>query len=284
MNNIVFSSFQTISKDGTQLHGHYLAPSSLPAAIIYFVHGLGGHSGRFLPPASLFARDNIASIGIDLRGNGLSEGKKGHAQSLEKYFEDMDACIDHGKKLFPETAPKIIMGNSMGGAVALQYAIGHNKMFSGVILTAPWLELTKPIDKLKLTLMSILNKVGPKFTFSSKVKPAQEISEITKPEETDPLIHKKVTARLLMSIHKLGINILNNADCYIPTLILHSVNDPVTAYNASKKLCDKHALSCKLITLDYHTHEVPFEQNNTVYKEAKKHIDKILVAHEQLQD
>ncbi|MGQ1786530.1 MULTISPECIES: alpha/beta fold hydrolase [unclassified Saccharicrinis] len=286
MHNNTFTTFTTHSKDGTQLHGHYLMPCTDAVAVIYFIHGLGGHSGRFLQPASLFAKKNIASIGIDLRGNGRSEGKRGHTDSLEKYMEDIDACVNYSSRLFSDQLPKLIMGNSMGGAIALHYGIKHKNMFSGLILTAPWIRLTSPITKAKMSVMGILDKIVPTYTFSSKVKPGQILTENEHQmtEESDELIHKQITARLLMEMHKLGNQLLEKADCYLPTLVLHSKNDPVTDYAASQELCGKHCLSCKLVTLDFYTHAVPFEENNTVYIEAQRHIDKILVAHEQLQD
>ncbi len=286
MENYTLSSFNTQSKDGTKLQGHYILPTCKPVAVIYFIHGLGGHSGRFIHPASLFAKHKIASIGIDLRGNGLSDGKRGHAESLNKYMEDIDACITYAKKVFSDNIPKLMMGNSMGGVITLHYGITHKLMFSGIILTAPWLRLTHPISKLKLATMKFLNKVAPTTTFSSKVKAAKVANNNNKPtqQQTDELIHKKVSARLVLIIHQLGYQLLNKSDCYLPTLVLHSSNDPVTDYYASRELCDKHSLSCKLVTFDLDTHEVPFEEDNIIFKTTLKHINKILVAHEQLQN
>ena len=286
MHDNTSTSFTTTSKDGTQLHGHYQMPNTAPVAVIYFIHGLGGHSGRFQHPASLLAKSSIASIGIDLRGNGRSQGKRGYTESLEKYVEDIDACIKYSQHLFPSHLPKLMMGNSMGGAIALYYSIRHKAVLSGVILTAPWLKLATPIPKVKLSMMAILSKIAPTITFSSKVRPPQSKSENQPAQivENDPLVHKKITPRLLIIMHQLGSLLLKKADCYLPTLVLHSKNDPVTDFKSSLELCNKNKLSCKLVQLEDPTHEVPFEENNTVFKEVLRHIHKILKAHEQLQD
>ncbi|GAF03596.1 alpha/beta fold hydrolase [Saccharicrinis fermentans] len=286
MHDNTLTSFTTTSKDGTQLHGHYQMPHTAPVAVIYFIHGLGGHSGRFQQPASLLAKNSIASIGIDLRGNGRSEGKRGYTESLDKYVEDIDACIKYSQHLFPTHLPKLMMGNSMGGAIALYYSMKHKAIFSGVILTAPWIRLTTPISRVKLAFMAILNKIAPTITFSSKVRPPQKPDEDQQKQavENDTLIHKQITPRLLMIMHHLGNLLLKKADCYLPTLVLHSKNDPITAYESSLELCNKHKLSCKLVSLEDPSHEVPFEENNAVFKEVQRHINKIRMAHEQLQD
>lgn len=281
-----FTPFKITSKDGTKLHGNYLKPSESPVAILYFVHGLGSHSGRFLQSTCLFADKNIASIGVDLRGNGLSEGQRGHINVLSEYMEDIDACIEYSHRFISPDIPKIIMGNSMGGAVALNYALSSSTPFIGIIMAAPWLQLTKPIGWLKYSTMAILSKIMPRFTFSSKVRPPQTLEDNEKPAdyEEDELIHKIISARLFMIIDRLGKHILHQIDCFTPTLILHSTNDPVTAYKASEQLCKKHELTTQLITLDLFTHEVPFEEDNKVSIEVEKFIDKLLSNYGKFQD
>ena len=287
MNNLKFTVFKTQSKDGTNLHGHYMLPLNKPVAILYFVHGLGGHSGRFFHPAALFAKNNIASIGIDLRGNGLSEGKRGHAKNLQNYVEDLDACVLYGNKLFENNLPKVIMGNSMGGAIALLYANINKTLFRGIILTAPWFRLTQPINTFKLSVLNIISKIYPKFTLSSKVKAASNTNQTEKksPEETDELIHKQITTKLLITIYKVGNSILDQHNfCCLPTLIIHSINDPVTSYKASQEFYNKYSFACKLVTLDLYTHEIPFEEENLIFQKVINHINKITVTHEQFQD
>ncbi len=286
MANTQFSTFKTKSKDGTNLYGHYLKPIGETKALVLFVHGLGGHSGRFYEPAKLFAQEQIASIGIDLRGNGMSEGKRGHVKNFKAFQEDIDACISFAENIFSSDLPKLIFGNSMGGAIALKYATINKYMFSGIVLTAPWFQLSHPISPIKFNSLKLLSYMLPLFSFSSKVKPNNTIQENqsenhSSPKEEDLLIHKRISARLFMMINTLGNQLLSDMSCcHIPTIIVHSKNDPVTSFNASQQLCDKHPLATKLIEIDFYTHEVPLDANNNfIFKQVKKYLDKIIVTH-----
>ena len=70
-------TFQLISRDGLTLFGRSWLPSADPVALVCLVHGHGEHSGRYQHFGKYFAGQGLAVFGVDLRGHGLSQGKKG---------------------------------------------------------------------------------------------------------------------------------------------------------------------------------------------------------------
>src|SRR5690606_7895820 len=59
-------------------------------AAIVVVHGLGEHSGRYGEFAERMAAYGIATYAMDLRGHGLSEGRRGHVPSFDVYLQELD--------------------------------------------------------------------------------------------------------------------------------------------------------------------------------------------------
>ncbi len=114
MSKISISNFYIKSIDGLLLHGNYWKPAGNIKAVIYLIHGLGGHVGRFSDFANSFYHKDIAVIGIDLRGHGRSEGKRGHANNLSELMGDIHSLIIYGQALVGSEIPYFLYGNSMG--------------------------------------------------------------------------------------------------------------------------------------------------------------------------
>ena len=71
--------------DGTRLHARFRGPEQ-PEAVVAIVHGYGEHAGRYDHFATALERCGIASVGVDLRGHGRSEGRCAHIDSFEDYL------------------------------------------------------------------------------------------------------------------------------------------------------------------------------------------------------
>ena len=49
---------------------------SQPLAVVCLIHGIGEHAGRYDRIGEAFKKAGIAMVGMDLRGHGLSSGKR----------------------------------------------------------------------------------------------------------------------------------------------------------------------------------------------------------------
>ena len=91
-------SFQT--NDGLTLRGFTLLPKGNPKAVIALIHGMGEHSQRYNHVAQFFEKQRIVTMGIDLRGHGKSEGKRGHTPDYATLMNDIYRFLDKVKREF----------------------------------------------------------------------------------------------------------------------------------------------------------------------------------------
>lgn len=115
---------------------HYLAIGE--GAPIVLVHGLGGQLRNFTYALSELLSPHHRLILVDRPGSGYStyrgDGNCGLAAQAAMIVELMDQLgLDQ----------PLVVGHSLGGAVALAMALGHPGKIGGLALLAP---LTQPID------------------------------------------------------------------------------------------------------------------------------------------
>lgn len=104
--------------------------------VLVFVHGLGLHGRPYGVVASGFTQEGITLIVPDLRGHGHSAGPRGELADAHVLRADLDAVIDAARARHPQS-PIVLLGNSMGGLIAADYARQYPKKLAGLILLAP---------------------------------------------------------------------------------------------------------------------------------------------------
>lgn len=96
-----------------------------------FLHGIGSAATPFAP---LFGRVRARAkrvVAPDFLGHGFSEEPRGRftpSALFESTTEALDALVDE---------PAIVVGNSLGGSVALQYAIARPERVRALVLLSP---------------------------------------------------------------------------------------------------------------------------------------------------
>lgn len=116
-------SKEIIAQDGTVLKV-YLKEAGSPKWLIV-THGLGEHALRHQYLFKLFTQEfNI--IMYDLRGHGLSGGKRAYVEKFDEFYKDLDSVI---KFLQTEYNMKdyMLLGHSMGGLITAGYLQGHTQ-------------------------------------------------------------------------------------------------------------------------------------------------------------
>jgi len=167
-----------------------------PKAILIIIHGLGEHSGRYGNLIDALQNKGIAIYGLDHRGFGRSGGKRGHVDSFMDYIYDMKIFVNMLKDKHPNK-PVIMLGHSMGGVLALKYALTHAEDLDALILSSPGLVPAIKVPAWKKNLAIFLSSKIPSLTMPSGLD-ATTISrdkEVVKQYLADPLVHDKVTPR-----------------------------------------------------------------------------------------
>ena len=110
--------------DGTHLHAWWL-PAKDGVAVkgtVLHLHGNGGNLAWHLGGSWWLPEQGYQVLLLDYRGYGLSEGEP----SLPAIYQDIDAAFSWIDKA-PETQgkPLVVLGQSIGGALAVHYLAEH---------------------------------------------------------------------------------------------------------------------------------------------------------------
>jgi alpha-beta hydrolase superfamily lysophospholipase len=148
------TEFSLQTTDGLNLRGFKLVPKGNCKAVVALIHGMGEHGLRYVHVANFFADNGIATMGIDLRGHGKSDGKRGHTPNYEALMNDIESFLKKVKQEFSEL-PVIIYGHSMGGNLTLNYLIRRRPNLSAAIVTSPYLKLAFEPPRWKVVLVKL---------------------------------------------------------------------------------------------------------------------------------
>lgn len=110
------------TSDGVSLHGWYLPAPGEASYTLLFFHGNAGNISHRLDSLALFRELGAATLIIDYRGYGQSEGEPAE----EGLYRDAEAAWDYlvaQRGIPPERV--VAFGRSLGGAMAARIAAEH---------------------------------------------------------------------------------------------------------------------------------------------------------------
>jgi alpha-beta hydrolase superfamily lysophospholipase len=218
-----------------QLYNQSWRPPGAARAALAIVHGLGEHSGRYQGLAQALAAQGIAVYALDQRGFGRSEGQRGYINRWDEFMHDLGAFID----LIQEAEaglPVFLLGHSLGGVIALDYALRRPQGLRGVIASAPALIQTA-ISPVKVVIAKLLSRTLPRFTMGSglNLDLISRDQELVRQTKADPLSHQVGTPRIATESFAAQERTLENAHRFpLPLLLIHGDADGLVPLLASQ--------------------------------------------------
>jgi alpha-beta hydrolase superfamily lysophospholipase len=257
------------TSDGLQMYSKGWAPQGKPKATLCLVHGLGEHIGRYEHVAAALTEKGYALLGFDLRGHGKSAGPRGHTPSYDALMDDIAAFFDQTEARYPNL-PRFLYGHSLGGNLALNYALRRKPTLRGVIATGPLLKLAFEPPASKVSLGRMMNKIWPGFTQASGLETSalSHDVEVVRAYENDPLVHAKISARLFVDMYEAGLWALEHASEFpLPLLLMHGTADRLTSAEASRQFGEAEGKQVTLKLWDGWYHEIHNEpEKEQVFK------------------
>ncbi|EKD41655.1 MAG: alpha/beta hydrolase fold protein [uncultured bacterium] len=233
--------------------------SSKQKAVLVFVHGLNEHSGRYQNPVQHFAKKNFSIYLFDHRGHGKSDGLTSHIDDFSTYIKDLNEFM-RWVKAREKKSPIFMIGHSMGGQIVLNYLAQYNPPISGFLTSSANIEIAIKIPWLKKKAAFFLSKYFPKLALTNEIDPLwiSRDSEVVNEYKKDPLVSKKTTLGLLVSMMTNQNKIYELASkIKIPGFMMHGGDDQICAPEGSLKFFEQISHKNKKIKIyDHFFHEI----------------------------
>lgn len=201
-----------------------------PRALIAVLHGLGDHGGRYAALASGLADAGYTVAAIDLPGHGEARGHRGDMRSWVTVRDHALRALWTATLAWPgdlDKVPRILLGHSMGGVLALDYALAHPRELTAVVTSAAGLRSAVP-PWWKLALANVARVASPSIGFPSGLEEAgtSRDSEVVRGRAEDPLVHDRVSPRLYFAFNEARRRVLRAAGrLAVPALVMHGDAD-----------------------------------------------------------
>jgi alpha-beta hydrolase superfamily lysophospholipase len=201
-------------------------PEADPKAVVVLVHGASEHSGRYEHVATRLVQDGYAVYAIEHRGHGRSSGPRALIDRVDHAVADLDRLILTVVSRHPEAA-LFLLGHSMGGTIALCYAILHGERLSGLILSGP-LAAIQAAPAAQRVAARVLSALAPRLpVVSIDVSLVSRDPAVVDAYVEDPLVHHgKLPARTVAELAGAIETFPHEVQkITIPTLIMYGTAD-----------------------------------------------------------
>lgn len=248
--------------------------SWLPAAgktrvAMLCIHGFSLHKFCFDAFGKEMAKDGIATYAIDLRGFGESKKKTEHSSfDIDGWLVDIKAALEKIHQEQPGV-PVLLLGESMGGAVALRAAALYPDLVSGLIASVPARDRFGMSEgEKKVTLTALTRAVtgdfdkpitGAAFGAVQKISGQESLRAEWK---NDPLMRTDFSAKEFVQFDEFMSGNLNAAT-YIkktPVLFIQGTDDKLIRPEGTWKLYEKLATANRQLVLSKNAEHLIFEE------------------------
>lgn len=218
--------------------------------IVFILHGLSEHSGRYRHVAAALTASGFACFGIDHHGHGKSGGTRAYLPQPPLAVEDLGKLHNIARADYAEL-PAFAFGHSMGSLIALGYVLRYPEQLQGLVTCGTPLhgEFARPAWLVTLCLKAA--PYIPKLRLSPPGAPSVLTADADMLREwlADPLVDRGMwrvgTSAALIRYSR---DIRRDASSIeLPLLIMHGTGDQLVPATGSEFLAS--AVSSDDVTL-----------------------------------
>lgn len=228
--------------DGTPIFYRVWATSGDPPKdTVVVIPGIGLHGLMYQVVAEALSPHGYLVIAVDLRGHGHSGGDHGSVPTAEQIHFDLDSVLDDVRLRYrPERL--YLIGESMGGLIALNYIALTQRQLDGVVFVAAALRLHPAQIFQRDSLRILRSLLFSPFTTSidlagDRLDDASLDEDFKAHKRADFLTINRMPLRYLFSLSKLILRWPAKARKVLsPALVMHGGLDRVLDWRGSRKL------------------------------------------------
>lgn len=230
-------------------------PQDLVRAVVVIVHGVHEHSGRYAQVGNRLASRGYAVYAADHRGHGRSDGRRANIERMTLIAADLISFVRFATGRHPDL-PVFMVGHSLGGLIALHYAIASSATtrgpagfdatrpmvaLDGLVVSGPAVEAMVG-SALQRRLAGVLSALVPNLGMAA-IEADQKISrdpEVVRAYQEDPLVYRgklkaRTGAEILAAMESLPARL---PSLTVPLLVLHGTDDQICALSGSTMVHD----------------------------------------------
>ncbi|MEE2058626.1 alpha/beta hydrolase [Rhodococcus artemisiae] len=157
--------------------------------VVVLAHGLGEHARRYDHVAERLGSLGLVVFALDHHGHGRSGGKRLHAREMSEFTDDLDRLFDIATQAYPGL-PVFLLGHSMGGAIALAYALDHQDRLTALALSGPAVVVTSGTPGPVVEIGKVIGRFLPDLPIQKLDSNAvSRDPAVVAAYQADPLVH-----------------------------------------------------------------------------------------------
>lgn len=208
--------------------------------VVVLAHGYAEHARRYDHVVARFGAAGLITYALDHRGHGRSGGKRVYLRDFSEYTADFHTLVGIAAREHPQL-PRIVVGHSMGGAVAFAYGVEHPDDYHAMVLSGPAVDAASSVSRVKVALAKLVGRVAPGLPVENL--PASAVSRdplVVAAYEADPLVHHgKLPAGVARGLIGLGETMPSRASALTaPLLVVHGEDDRLIPVQGSRRLVE----------------------------------------------
>jgi len=247
----------------------WLPPDGVkPRLAMLCIHGFSMHKGSYTAFGKEMAKDGIATYALDMRGFGERKEIAGKTElDFDGSLADIKVALQRIHKKHADL-PVIILGESMGGAIALRTAALYPELVAGLISSVPAKDHFSLDDGnkvgVKAGLQTMLGGFNKQMTDSAMaaVNKISEKEELRNVWKTDPLMRTSFSPKEFVQLENFMSGNLDAAAMVkdTPVLFIQGSNDKLIRPAGTWKLFERLATLNRQMVLSKNSEHLIFEE------------------------
>lgn len=224
-----------------------------PKAIVFVCHGHAEHLGRYSHVVTALTNRGYAVYGQDHRGHGRSSGTRALVMRFDDFVDDFRLLTERACREHPGL-PQVLIGHSMGGLIAVRYALRHGDDLAVLVTSGPALVIDESLTDSQRRLGSVVARLypaGPLPRGNSDEDFLTTDPEVRRQFGLDPLTHHgptriRTAAEMLWAGEDARRKL---ARIRLPLLAMHGANDTLTFPSGTRALHERASSADKTLKL-----------------------------------